>query len=462
MTMRNRVRWKVATMATALVLAAVSLGSCTQAEKRDENPNRPVEAGDFQKVEELPAIPSPGAATPDRATGQLWEQAQREAAAGRKTDLLITLHQIRLRDPWHFEANTLYQDVRLETVGAAKVYGEYRELFARDMEDGSALYFMLRPMLLKASGPATATGDRARAERAQKQYLECVAAAQRGMPIEEAKPLFMKLFEDLPLHVAGHRLWQDMVMNEPARVASGTPEAAQAEMEREMKARVDRLCGEYATLLERHEADGDARYLYERVASLRDPVESSLRYARDFLGGVSSLWMFYGFGRCAVDRVAAIGSGAEQDPEAAREGHALLCLAELCYDACIRGDALSAGEALYGRGLVRRGLGRLQDAVADFRAANTVLGGSDPELLALWIETLGELGEYKTASEIAETATRLYPSDGHFVVERVRMLMAGGDAERARAMAAKWAANGGIEQEYREILRKLAGDGGEK
>jgi tetratricopeptide (TPR) repeat protein len=445
-------------MVAVSAMLMLPLVACNGPEKRDGDPLRPVTERDFRalEVESQPALKP----ATDRTTEQLWKQAEQELEQGREQDAIITLHQIRLRDPWHFDANTLYQDVRLKSVPPERVYGEYRGLFADDMGNGAALYFMLRPLLLKASAIPAAIGDQSQAHAAEMLYGECVTAAHEGKPTAEARPKFDGLFARVPLHVAGHRLWQDMVMGEDWVSSAGTDELIEAEYAVEMQARLDRLCREYGELLVKHEMNGDARYLYERMASLKDPVESSLRYARDFLGGVGGYWMLYGLGRCAVDRVAMLQDGSGENSngdsaEAHRDHWALLHLAELCYDACIRGDPLSAGEAQYGRGLVRLSLGRPQDAVKDFKAANTVLNGSDPELLALWIQTLGGLEEFKAAADVADVAMRLYPWDGHFVVQRVRMLIANGELERAKVLAVKAVANDALDQEYRGALRQL-------
>jgi len=419
-----------------MVLGVVGCGS---GQKQAKDPNRPVVESDFPVGDGVSphSLPQPSALdrSGDRTTEDLLTQAKAEFAKQSYEDAVITLHQVRLRDPWNVAGNTMYQDVRL-AMGwkPSRVYGEYRKLFAFEMDNGAALYFMLRPMLSNLRVAVTGvevTGkrDAGLVEKAEALYGKCVSAAQAGRTPEDARAHFDELFAIVPLHIAGHRLWQDMVANSfPDLVVEdgADEEKAVAAWKADIDARMKALVDSYAALQVKHETSGDARYLYERIAAMHDPVASSLRYARDVLGGVHSYWMIYGMARCMVDRVEYLVNTPIEtsvlDPQREQEHESLLLLAELCYDVCVRSDYLLSGEALYGRGVVRRAIGRTTDAVADFKAANELLNTSDPELLSSWIESLFELDKSAEAEAVAAMAMKAFPANGHFVVTRVLLL----------------------------------------
>lgn len=431
--------------------------ACNSGAKTDAPPSSdpiaPIKAEELRLPREtaedapLPVIES----AKTREIEALLAEADALAEAGKVDDALITLWQVRLREPWHLDAHLKYQDLRLRRWSPERLYGEYRPLFGAEMENPIALFLMLRPLLLKATS-AEAGATRVSPEAAAKAstlYHACVEAS-RSKSAKDARPHFDALFAVVPLHVAGHRLWQDIVMLADYDV-SGNADAVEHAIAEEMKRRGGALRVEYATLLRAHETDGDARYLYERVAGLDDPVASSARFARDYLSGINSFYLMYGLAKCAVDRAVAASNDGHAD------GHrAMLLLAELCYGTCIRGDVLQSGEAYYGRGFVYEGMGEYDAAAADYERANQLLNWSDPELLLTWAQLLRDQRKHGAAVELLAEAQKRYPTDLAFVTESVDSLVSLGRLADALTLCRKTAAEPNLPPEAKASFDRVA------
>ena len=121
----------------AIALFCALLAGCNQGRRveRDESEvTSPVE-NQRDKVED--------------SLDRLLRQVKQEIAINAFDDARITLHQVFRRDRWHPEANQLYQDLQIKRGQSDALYQEYLDLYEANKERGDALWFHLRPLLIK-------------------------------------------------------------------------------------------------------------------------------------------------------------------------------------------------------------------------------------------------------------------------------------------------------------------------
>lgn len=149
------------------------LCACTSQRRPDH------EEPDFE-VQPAPDRPAPAL----DSVQNLLSEARRQAQVADYDEARVTLHQIFRRDRWHPEANRLYQDVELKRGQAAALYQEYLDLYTRAPR-GDALWFHLRPLLIKRGfGPWAARAEPAQS-KAEHDRIEAALFLQRPADLEE-------------------------------------------------------------------------------------------------------------------------------------------------------------------------------------------------------------------------------------------------------------------------------------
>ncbi len=133
--------------------------------------------------------PEPDFANPDPAPDEspeprlgeiesLISQAKLEIKRRDYDEARVKLHQVFRRDRWHPEANTLYQDLQISRGMGDALYQEYLDLYEANKQRGDALWFHLRPLLIKRGIKAceveeheeTTEEDRKKASEIANQY----------------------------------------------------------------------------------------------------------------------------------------------------------------------------------------------------------------------------------------------------------------------------------------------------
>jgi hypothetical protein len=79
----------------------------------------------------------------------LISQAKLEIRRRDFDEARVKLHQVFRRDRWNPEANTLYQDLRIQLKQGDALYQEYLDLYEANKTRGDAFWFHLRPLLIK-------------------------------------------------------------------------------------------------------------------------------------------------------------------------------------------------------------------------------------------------------------------------------------------------------------------------
>jgi len=121
------------------VILALSVAACGSQQRPDDEP-------DFS-----PEPYSPNE-TPEPRLGEiesLISQARLEIKRRDYDEARVKLHQVFRRDRWHPEANTLYQDLQISRGKGDALYQEYLDLYEANKQRGDALWFHLRPLLIK-------------------------------------------------------------------------------------------------------------------------------------------------------------------------------------------------------------------------------------------------------------------------------------------------------------------------
>lgn len=121
------------------VILALSVAACGSQQRPDDGP-------DFS-----PEPYSPDE-TPEPRLGEiesLISQAKLEIKRRDYDEARVKLHQVFRRDRWHPEANTLYQDLQISRGKGDALYQEYLDLYEANKQRGDALWFHLRPLLIK-------------------------------------------------------------------------------------------------------------------------------------------------------------------------------------------------------------------------------------------------------------------------------------------------------------------------
>lgn len=123
----------------ALALTCL-LAACTSQHRVDPEP-------DFTNPDPAPDV------TPEQPRQgeieSLISQARLEIKRRDYDEARVKLHQVFRRDRWHPEANTIYQDLQISRGKGDALYQEYLDLYEANKQRGDALWFHLRPLLIK-------------------------------------------------------------------------------------------------------------------------------------------------------------------------------------------------------------------------------------------------------------------------------------------------------------------------
>ncbi len=128
----------------------------------------------------------------------LISQAKLEIKRRDYDEARVKLHQVFRRDRWHPEANTIYQDLRIQLKQGDALYQEYLDLYEANKTRGDALWFHLRPLLIKRGIKACEVEKHTElTEERLKQVGELESAAQQLSLTDEDKPKARRLLEEI-------------------------------------------------------------------------------------------------------------------------------------------------------------------------------------------------------------------------------------------------------------------------
>lgn len=154
----------------ALALTCLLAACGTQQRPADEpdfstDPNTPVESPE-PRLGEIESLIS---------------QAKLEIKRRDFDEARVKLHQVFRRDRWNPEANTIYQDLQISRGMGDALYQEYLDLYEANKARGDALWFHLRPLLIKRGIKACEVEKHAELtaeQRAKIAELEALPAAE--------------------------------------------------------------------------------------------------------------------------------------------------------------------------------------------------------------------------------------------------------------------------------------------
>lgn len=217
-----------------------------------------------------------------RTADEFTAKARREIRAGRLDDARVTLHQAFSRDRWHPGANTLYQDAMLERGGFDIVWREYTDLYHAWPLRGDALWFHLRPLLLKDTRLTPEAGRVLTDE--QRLSLETAMGEARtfmdnGQTAQARKAVLAALDID-PGHIGAHRLAQDLW---PRDELPG-------------------LIAHYDEIADENPASGDRLYLAARARARLDMPAAIEMLRGGLILGLPGLWLAAGMAELAQER----------------------------------------------------------------------------------------------------------------------------------------------------------------
>ncbi|MBK8207878.1 MAG: hypothetical protein IPK87_13970 [Planctomycetes bacterium] len=84
-----------------------------------------------------------------RTSADLVKRAAEAEAEGRDDQARVDYHQLFRGDRWHVQGNTLYQDLMLRNGLDMSLWQEYLDLWEANQGRGDALWFHLRPAIVK-------------------------------------------------------------------------------------------------------------------------------------------------------------------------------------------------------------------------------------------------------------------------------------------------------------------------
>ena len=167
-----------------LLLLTCVLAACSSRRRHVDDDSYVREPG-TDRVE--PADPWTPAST---SADDFVAQARGGIKSRRYDDARVTLHQAFRRDRWHPAANTVYQDLMIERGKFAVVWREYTDLYMANKPRGDALWFHLRPMLVKKTPLA--------ADMANDRVLELRREIDAAQDLPAIIKKFAALAEDNP------------------------------------------------------------------------------------------------------------------------------------------------------------------------------------------------------------------------------------------------------------------------
>ncbi|NUQ33852.1 MAG: hypothetical protein HUU29_02775 [Planctomycetaceae bacterium] len=385
-------------MRIAILLTSILFVACSSSSGPKNDPRDTSYWDDLTKNAKPPER-DPKERWPEETFEALMQRAKEQRKAGDLITAAITVRQATMKSPWSLEAHELYQDIQFGRQQLATIHDEYLRHLGAHIERGTALYLFLRPTLLSMRVTEEVMLKDGKGPEAHKHYLDASNAAevarQQGKPaFDAARPALERCFALAPLHASAHRLYQDLALY---GAGSRSPDPAQ----------LDVMCSRYEKLQTEYETKGDAVYFFERVASLKAPVDqslvdSSLRLAKAIAQGLPGYWLFYGMGVVSVERALLTGDATDRA--------ALLKLAVLSYNICTATNEL-VPEGYFGRGVAYDELGDRVKAIADLEVA-VALSANAPEAQLLW--RLGAVyiadGKLEKAIVPLQRGMELYPT----------------------------------------------------
>lgn len=247
---------------------------------------------------------------------QLVERAMRAEHDGRDDQARVDYHAAFRRDRWHAEANRRYQDLMLRNGLFDTVWQEYLDLWQAEPGRGDALWFHLRPMLLRR--------------------------ADQPMPLEREPKLSPEHAERVnALSAEARSKWNDgddAGAREAVKQALEIADLAELHRLRILLAPAEEhaaLLTEYAERAEDNPAGGDNLYLHARVLAITDPAAAIRLLRGGWILGVPGWWLRFGLGElCLEQGEQQLPAAVEGDVEAIRSSQGWYALAESFLNAC--------------------------------------------------------------------------------------------------------------------------------
>jgi hypothetical protein len=254
-----------------LVLLLAACGGQSRYEYEDRDRWADYEPG--QKYYDSSYVP------PNRRTADaLVDQAARAQQQGRPDQARVDYQQAFLRDRWHTEANTRYQDLMLDNDLQTLVWQEYLDLWIANPTRGDALWYHLRPM-----------------------FLERIASAPpaRGKPLADEDVLALAAVQAGVLEAANDAAAL-------AQVRTALDKHDWIELHRMLIAlwpeeELDALVDTYAERAEDDPSNGNNLALHA-LAIARADAHKAVEILRDgYVLGLPGYWLYYTFGEICAD-----------------------------------------------------------------------------------------------------------------------------------------------------------------
>jgi tetratricopeptide (TPR) repeat protein len=247
---------------------------------------------------------------------QLVERAMRAERDGRDDQARVDYHAAFRRDRWHAEANRRYQDLMLRNGLFDTVWQEYLDLWQAEPGRGDALWFHLRPMLLRR--------------------------ADQPMPLEREPKLSPEQAERVnALSAEARSKWNDgddAGAREAVKQALEIADLAELHRLRILLAPAEEhaaLLTEYAERAEENPASGDNLYLHARVLAYRDVAAALGMLRGGWILDLPGWWLRFGIGEFARGLGDnQLTAALEGDQQAQRSTQGWYATAEAFLTAC--------------------------------------------------------------------------------------------------------------------------------
>ncbi|MCC6575612.1 MAG: hypothetical protein IT462_17670 [Planctomycetes bacterium] len=246
-------------------------------------------------VEEEPAWiedePAPREESVVDPVDRLVEQARNEIKNRRYDDARVTLWGAFRRDRWHPAANVVYQDLMIDRGRFDIAWQEYTDLYHANKQRGDALWFHLRPLLMKKtpvtleSGPKLTEEERERLQTTLREARWLADSAKRvnarkladdGEKVE-AQTKVMGVLKFYPRNVEGNRIFQDLCPDE----------------------NIDKLVEIYASMAEDEPQSGDMLYLAARAKARTNNAAAIEMLREGLILDLPGVWLRVGMAELA-------------------------------------------------------------------------------------------------------------------------------------------------------------------
>lgn len=232
----------------ALALTCL-LAACTSQHRVDPEPDF---ANPNPAHDENPAEPRLG------EIESLISQAKLEIKRRDHDEARVKLHQVFRRDRWNPEANTIYQDLQISSGKGDALYQEYLDLYEANKTRGDALWFHLRPLLIKRGIKACEVEKHAEMNESQRERIREIRKAL-GVGIVSTDRPTAELTEAEKSALVTE--WLKLDPWDAAAVAFLT------------KMRPKETVESYRRMAEEQSESGDAQWLYSRCLSALETEE---------------------------------------------------------------------------------------------------------------------------------------------------------------------------------------------